>query len=117
MLFFDLFFVEFAHTTWSGRFAFVEETSVLGVFIDLWLVLEIPEGEEVLTLRALADSFDFQRPFFVLLQFLYVLLCICPITLQSLLLALASNPYVNVIRALNNINRSRIEADVSPTIE
>lgn len=105
MLFLDLFFVEFSHAAWFCRFALEEETSVLWIFIDLWLILEIPQGEEVLTLRTLADRLYLQRPFLVFLQFLHVLLCISPVTLQSLLLALTSNPYVNVIRALDDVNR------------
>lgn len=117
MLLFDFLLVELPHAAWFSWLALIKEPSVLRILIGLGLVLEIPQCKEVLSFCTLADSLDFQRSLLVFLQFFDVLLRKCPVTLQPFLLTLASNPYVNVIWALDDVNCSRVEADVSPAIE
>lgn len=117
MLLLDLLLVELSHAAWSCWLTLVKEPSVLRILIQLWLILEIPQCEEVLSFCSLADGFDLQRPLLVLLQFLDVLLRISPVTLQPFLLALAPNPYINIVWTLDDIDRSRVEAHVSSAIE
>jgi hypothetical protein len=108
MLFLDLFFIEFPHSAWLGGLSFIEKSSIFWVLIDLRDVFQVPQSKELLPFSSLAYRFDLERSFFILLQFLYVLLGISPIALQSLFLASTSHPNIDILWSLDDVDSSRV---------